>query len=166
MALICGKRLKILSIRFYLLLFLFWLSSSLSINAMTQDDILNNLSISEQLLTTLNQQLTVLETDLNNRNQSLLNLEMANQDLNQQLTTLQVQFNNQTDTLSNLSQMNQMLMGQLEQSVAQFTDLNQQYQQLSRELSKQGSNDIWWFIGGVLIGGVVTGLSAWLLVTY
>ena len=159
----CGIKLKRLSTKFSLLLFLFLSSSLLSINAMDQQDILNNLQVSEQLLGTLNSQLSQLETELDNKNRSLLSLQSANQELNLQLTNLQEQYKSQTDTLNSLSLTNQQLTDQLVLLEGQSTDLNQQYLQLSKELSKQGSNDIWYFLGGLVIGGLAVGLTCWLL---
>lgn len=158
----CGVKSKKSFKQLFLFCVLLFVFSCLSLNASTQEVILSNLSHSEQLLTTLNLQLRTLEEELNSKNTSLTNLQATNLELNNQFQTLQILSQSQTATLSNLSETNLMLMGQLEQSEQQYTDLNQQYQQLSQQLSKTSSNGIWWFIGGILVGGVVCGFTAWL----
>ena len=155
----CGIRLKTFFKRVLWFFLLFWALSSLSISAMAQEDIVNNLTVSQNLLGTLNLQLTDLETQLDNKNQSLLNLETTNQKLNEQLQ-------NQTTTLSNLSEMNNKLMGQWEQSVQQLSESQTQLISLSEELRKAESSNIWWVIGGLAVGMVVGGVATWALITY
>lgn len=155
----CGIKLKTFFKRVFWFFLLFWALSSLSISAMAQEDIVNNLTVSQSLLGTLNNQLMMLEKDLENRNQSLLNLETTNQKLNEQLQ-------NQTTTLSNLSEMNNRLMGQWEQSVQQLNESQTRLTLLSEELRKAESSNIWWVIGGLAVGMVVGGVATWALITY
>lgn len=161
----CQKNSGIFLRKFYVFLLLFFVLLP-SANALNQEDIKNNLTLSLNQFQVLNNQINQLETDLNSKNLLLTNLENSNLELNNQLETLKIQFSNQMNISQNLSNLNKTLTDQLEQSDQHLIELNQSYQQLSTELSKRESNNIrnifLSIIGGVIIGSLAT----WAFITF
>ena len=157
----CGISLK----RYFLILLLLFLSLT-SLNAMTQEDIMSNLTISSQLLVRLNNQLTMLEQDLDSKNQSLLTFQMDNQNLNRQLTELESQLIQQTEALNNLSETNKTLMDQWGQLEEQSSNLQTQLTSLSKELKKAESSKVWGITLGVICGIAIGLIGGWAIATF